>query len=107
MALLSFSVLPAELPPLVAEPGGFVLIGPAAWADHGVAAIDAAPFRYEDLLASVDVVVSMAGYATVAELGCSGIPAVLVDRPDWPEQPFLVEWLQTHGRCLIAPHVMS
>jgi hypothetical protein len=30
---------------------------------------------------------------------------VLVDRPDWPERPFLVEWLQAHGRCLMTPHI--
>jgi hypothetical protein len=105
MALLSFSVPPVELPPLVDEPGEFTLIGPAAWADHGVVSINATPLPYQDLLASVDVVVSKPGYSTVAELGCSGIPSVLVDRPDWPERPFLVDWLQAHGRCLMAPHI--
>jgi len=107
IALLSFSVLPARVPPLLAAPHDFALVGPAEWRDYGVAVIEDAPLPYPDLLASVDVVVSKAGYGTAAEVCCASIPAVLLDRPDWPEQRYVVDWLHAHGRCLMVPSIQA
>ena len=47
------------------------------------------------------------GYGTAAEVGCAGIPAVLLDRPDWPEQRYVVDWLHAHGRCLMVPTIQA
>jgi hypothetical protein len=39
------------------------------------------------------------GYGSFVEAACSGTPVLYVNRPDWPEAPDLVEWLQQHGVC--------
>jgi hypothetical protein len=53
-----------------------------------------------DLLASSDAVLTKPGYGTVAEAACNGIPVLYLPRDGWPEEPFLLEWLRRHGRCL-------
>ncbi len=52
-----------------------------------------------DLLASSDALVCKPGYGSFVEAACSGTPVLYVDRPDWPESPALVAWLQQHGLC--------
>jgi hypothetical protein len=54
---------------------------------------------FGDLLASCDVLLCKPGYGSFVEASCSGVPVLYADRPDWPESPALVEWLQNHGRC--------
>jgi UDP:flavonoid glycosyltransferase YjiC (YdhE family) len=53
-----------------------------------------------DLVCSCDALLTKPGYGTFAEAGCNGIPLLYIPRGDWPEEPYLVEWLKTHGRCL-------
>lgn len=53
-----------------------------------------------DLLKSVDVVLTKPGYGTVAEAMCNHVPMMYVCRNDWPEEPFLVDWLMTFGKVL-------
>ena len=55
--------------------------------------------RFSDLLASCDVLLTKPGYGSFAEAACCGTPVVYVARPDWPESPALVEWLERHGLC--------
>jgi UDP-N-acetylglucosamine:LPS N-acetylglucosamine transferase len=50
-------------------------------------------------LRSVDAVLTKPGYGTFAEAACNGTPLLYLRREDWPEQDFLIDWLQTHGRC--------
>lgn len=57
-------------------------------------------FDFTDLLASSDAVVTKPGYGTLAEAVCNGIPVLYALRGDWPEEPFLVRWLQQHGSAL-------
>ena len=57
---------------------------------------------FADLLPSVELVITKAGYGTFSELGLAGIPALYQPRPDWPEAPPLEEWLARHTRCLPA-----
>lgn len=78
-----------------------LFFGPAAWAGRG-------PWRdpaetgmpFTDLLASADAVVTRPGYGTVTEVAAAGVPAILLSRGDWPEEPGLVDWLTRHGRCI-------
>lgn len=55
---------------------------------------------FTDVLASSDVLIGKPGYGSFAEVACSGIPMLYVRRHDWPEEPYLVEWLAGHGRAL-------
>ena len=55
--------------------------------------------HFSDLLASSDALICKPGYGSFVEAACSGVPVLYVNRPDWPEAPVLVEWLQQHGLC--------
>jgi len=46
-----------------------------------------------DVLACCDAVITKPGYGTFAEAACNGIPVAYVPRPDWPEAPYLIDWL--------------
>ena len=54
---------------------------------------------FGDLLASCDALLCKPGYGSFVEAACSGTPVLYVNRPDWPEAPVLVEWLQQSGIC--------
>lgn len=54
---------------------------------------------FNDLLASSDALISKPGYGSFVEAACSSLPVLYVNRPDWPESPALITWLQQHGRC--------
>jgi hypothetical protein len=94
-------MLPSEPPPFVREPKGLVVLGPAAWSEYGAIPVNQIDLPYEDILASVDGIVTKPGYGVVAELGCAGIPAILVSRGDWPEEPHLIRWLSNYGHFVL------
>lgn len=97
--LCSFGgMLPAEPPPFVYKRDGLVVIGPRAWSEYGVIPVDDLPVAYADVLASVDAVVTKPGYGIVSELGCTATPAIMVSRGEWPEEPYLLDWLSRHGK---------
>ncbi len=83
---------------------------PAAW---GIARADATPMEslnmeFTDLLRSVDALIGKPGYGTFTEAACNGTPVLYVRRLEWPEEPYLVEWLERHGNCLeIARHELE
>lgn len=56
-----------------------------------------------DLMASSSLVITKPGYGTVTEAAVSGVPVLYVTRDGWPEEPYLVRWLRTHGRCSELP----
>lgn len=49
-----------------------------------------------DLFASMDVVITKVGYGSFVEAAALGKPTLYIDRPDWPETPYLGTWLQAH-----------
>jgi hypothetical protein len=57
------------------------------------------PLSFSDVLASCDAVLTKPGYGTFAEAACGGVPVLYVSRGDWPEQPFLLDWLSQYGVC--------
>jgi hypothetical protein len=61
--------------------------------------LESLPMSFGDLLASCDALICKPGYGSFAEAACSGTPVLYVDRPDWPESPALIAWLQLHGAC--------
>ena len=64
---------------------------------EGVSAIESLGMDFRDVLASCDAILTKPGYGTFAEAACAGVPVLYVPRGDWPEAPWLVEWLQKHG----------
>ncbi len=53
-----------------------------------------------DLIRSCDVLFTKPGYGAFTEAVCNGTPVLYVERPDWPETPWLCEWLTDHGNGL-------
>lgn len=62
------------------------------WQDTGLS--------FAELLASVDVVVTKPGYGTFTECAVNGTPVLTLGRPGWPETPYLMRWLEHHGRVV-------
>lgn len=65
--------------------------------------LESLPLGFSDLLSSCDALLSKPGYGSFVEAACSGTPVLFVGRPDWPESPALVEWLQQNGVCREVP----
>lgn len=51
-----------------------------------------------DLLASADALITKPGYGGFVEAVAHGVPVLYLPREDWPETPWLVAWLNAHGR---------
>jgi len=60
-----------------------------------------ADIPFIDLLRSSDILLTKPGYGTFAEAACNGKPVLYVERRDWPEAPYLAEWLHAHGNALL------
>ena len=76
-------------------------IVPAAWriSRLDVIHLEHLPMSFGDVLASSDAVLTKPGYGTFAEAAAAGVPVLYVSRGDWPEQRYLVEWIQKNGVC--------
>lgn len=61
--------------------------------------LESLPLGFGDLLASSDALLCKPGYGSFTEAACSATPVLYVARPDWPESPALIEWLQRYGVC--------
>lgn len=63
-------------------------------------AIETLGMHFIDVLCSCDAVIGKPGYGSFAEAACNAVPMLYVRRHDWPEEPYLINWLKHHGRCL-------
>lgn len=81
---------------------GMRYIVPTEWqAEHPDSVpITALSMPFIDLLSSCDALITKPGYGSFTEAACNNVPVLYVSRGDWPEEPYLVEWLEQHGRCL-------
>ena len=61
--------------------------------------LESLTMSFSDLLASSDALLCKPGYGSFVEAACSGTSVLYVNRPDWPESPVLIEWLQQSGVC--------
>ncbi|GAX17370.1 L-arabinokinase [Fistulifera solaris] len=57
---------------------------------------------YIDLLASSDLVITKTGYGTQTEAVVNQVPAICINRPDWPEHACLQEWHNDYGHVLFC-----
>jgi len=62
-----------------------------------VSSLESLNMNFRDVLASCDAILTKPGYGTFAEAACAGVPVMYVPRGDWPEAPWLVDWLQQNG----------
>ncbi len=106
LALVALGGIPTPLPlkALPAVPGLHWLV-PQQGASRrtDASASEALSMGFNDLIASVDLVLTKPGYGTFVEAACAGAAVVTLARPDWPETPYLVEWLRSHARCEVLP----
>jgi len=75
---------------------GVHLLSPDADAGLGrddLTLIDADGNSVLEVLASCDALITKPGYGTFAEAACNGIPVLSVERRDWPESRWLLDWL--------------
>lgn len=63
-------------------------------------AVESVDIPFQDLMRSCHGFVGKPGYGAFCEAACNGIPVLYVRRGHWPEEPYLIEWLAHHGRCL-------
>jgi hypothetical protein len=84
---------------------GVVWLLPDDWlARSGSGRNDRVPFSrcgvpFIDLLASCDLLITKVGYGSFVEAAAHAVPVLYLDRPDWPETPFLAAWLARHGNA--------
>lgn len=85
---------------LATDPGIIWLV-PRQWGlrQSNVIDLEALPYSFRDLTASSDLVVTKPGYGSFVELACLGKPVLYLERPDWPESKYLIEWFGRHTRC--------
>lgn len=62
--------------------------------------LDALGMHFAEVLRSCDALITKPGYGSFTEAACNGVRVLYVKRHDWPEEPYLVDWLHRHGRCL-------
>lgn len=60
-------------------------------------AIESLQMSFTDILASCDALLGKIGYGTVAECAVNATPMLYIPRADWPEEPYLGDWLARHG----------
>lgn len=53
-----------------------------------------------DLIRSCDVLFTKPGYGAFVEAACNGTRVLYVARDDWPEEPWLSQWLIVHGNAV-------
>jgi hypothetical protein len=75
---------------------------PSSWRVRHPDAVDleSLAMDFSDVLASCDALLTKPGYGSFAEAACNGVPVLYLDRKDWPEAPYLVDWLKRRGRCM-------
>lgn len=80
---------------------GVTWLVPDEWgaARPDVRGFDATGMVYADLLASADALVTKPGYGSFVEAVRAGVPVLYLPRPDWPEAPYLIDWLRASGRA--------
>ncbi len=71
---------------------------PEGWAMAGpcIRPVPAGAATFPELLAAADMVLTKPGYGTFVEAAGAGTPVLYIDRPDWPETPYLAPWLASH-----------
>lgn len=81
---------------------GIRWIVPQAWEAKraDMLSYESLKMNFTDVLASCNAVITKPGYGTFTEAAYAGIPVLYIRRHDWPEEPYLVDWLKKNDACL-------
>lgn len=106
LALLGFGGIGYQGQGRLPEIEDSVWLAPDNWQTEGSAErADLIPFSrtgmtFLDLLASSDVLITKVGYGSFVEAAAHAVPVLYLDRPDWPETPYLAAWLAEHCNAI-------
>jgi hypothetical protein len=106
LALVALGGIPTRLPlgDLPPIPGlHWLMPEDASLGRTDATAFERLGLAFSDLIASADLVLTKPGYGTFVEAACAGAAVVTLARLDWPETPYLVEWLRPRTRCEVLP----
>ena len=81
-------------------PGAHWLLPSGCRGRRDCSAISDLGLPFIDVLASSDLLLTKPGYGSVTEAACQGVPVLYVARHDWPEEPFLLDWLRQQQPCV-------
>lgn len=84
---------------------GLRFLLPTSWkSEHpSTVALESLDIPFADLMQSCDVLIAKPGYGSFVEAACAQVPVLYLERPNWPEAPYLISWLEQHGRCMQLP----
>ena len=101
LILVAMGGIPMRLPSTWPALPGYRWIVPraAALPRDDMLALESIDLPFIDLLASCDAVLTKSAYGAFVEASACGTPVLYVERPDWPEEPCLVEWLMQHNQA--------
>lgn len=54
---------------------------------------------FNDIIASVDIMLTKPGYNSFVEAAMNGLPVLYTPRGDWAEEPYLEKWLKEKVHC--------
>lgn len=101
LILVAMGGIPLRLPDTWPALPGYCWIVPraAALPREDMRALESIGLPFIDILASCHAVLTKSAYGAFVEASVCGTPVLYVERPDWPEQPCLVEWLAQHNQA--------
>lgn len=76
----------------------FVVDGATTTNSPRIVGLNALPFAFSTILASVDAVVTKPGYGTIVEAVALGLPVIYIRRFNFADEQSLVNYLHRHGR---------
>lgn len=107
LALLGFGGIGYQGQGRLPEIADVIWLTPDEWpSDPGETRSDRITFSragmpFLDLLASSDVLLTKVGYGSFVEATAHAVAVLYLDRPDWPETPYLAAWLAEHGTAAV------
>ncbi len=100
--LVSMGGIPYDIPYAmwpVHEQVCWLLATPAPQERDDFISIESLGLSFIDVLASCNAVVTKPGYGTFVEAALHSKPVLYLSRKDWPEEPYLVSFLERYGLC--------
>jgi len=101
LALIGFGGIAYQGKGRLPEVADVIWLAPDDWQSgrSDVLPFSRAGVPFLDLLASSDVLLTKVGYGSFVEAAAHAVPVLYLDRPDWPETPYLAAWLTEHGNA--------
>ena len=63
-----------------------------------MSSLETTDISFPDAMRASEVLITKPGYGSFTEAACNATPVLFAHR-DWPEQPYLVDWLRQHLPC--------